>query len=405
MGRGLLVLIAVFLFAGSALGQAANKVVLKDFRADGSLVAGGDFTITFRLRNIYDWELKDVNVQLEGGYPFLAESPATVGGESKLLPNSDSKPFSYTLRVDPAAGAGDYAFNIVTSFSAFTYNTESQPFENKIPVTLKVSGAPLVGAGLVSSIPAEVLEGQSVVLSVKAWNQGKDRARNVWLSAKDTKELDVAFASERIYVGDIESKGSKNVEISVKVQDEVPPDAYKLPVAIAYEGEDGKTYSKDAEFLVEVKKTADFEVTGVKQDELSAGQKDGLIEVTLRNKGTKAAKDIRLTLLAKYPFTPTGKTYYIGEIQPGEDKLASFHVDVDDQASVQNYPADLQVEWREDDTEKSSIERFALKTSPKKESTEDFWEKLWVKRDTRLLVGVAGILLFFILLSSFRKRK
>lgn len=403
MGRGLAAVFAFVLLAGLVSAQVANKVVLKDFRVEGDAEPGGELTVFFKLRNIYAWELKDVNVQLDGSYPFLAASPVSVGYESKVLPYTDSKAFSYSLNIDKAARAGDYSFNILVSFSAFTYNTESQPFSNVIPVTLKVFAPPDVGAGLSGSDPAELSEGQSVVLNVKVWNQGSGGAKNVWLAASGTDELDVAFASRRIYLGDIESKGARNVGIAVSVGDGVPPALYSLPFTLEYEGDNGSSYAKSGGLGVEVKKTANFEITGVRQGELIAGQKDRLVELTVRNKGTKAASDLRLTLLAKYPFTPTGKTYYLDGLAPGESKVASFHVDIDEQAAVQNYPADLQVEWKENEKEKSSLERFSLKTSPKRDVQQGFWEKLVVQQDARLLAGIGGLLLFFVILFFFKK--
>lgn len=405
MNRGLLAVFAFVLLAGPVFAQTANKVVLRDFRISGDVAPGGEFRVYFKLRDLYNWELKDVNVQLEGGYPFLKASPVSVGYASIIRTYRDSNEFFYDLKVDDSANTGDYSFNILVHFSAFAYQSEYQTFTNTIPVKLRVSAAPQVGAGIVGSDPAEISEGQSTVLSVKVWNQGLDRAKNVWLDASDTKELDVAFAYGRSYVGDLESKGTKTVEISVRAEDGIAPATYRLPIRIEYESNNGSRYAYSSELPVEVQKAADFEISGVKQDELSANQKDGLVEINLKNTGTKTAKDIRLTLLAKYPFTPTGKTYYVSEIAPGGQQQASFHVDVDEQASVQKYPADLQVEWREDETEKSSTERFSLSTSPRKEASEDFWEKLWVRKDAKLLVGLAGLFLFFALLSSFKKTR
>jgi len=405
MSRGLLAVFAFVLLAGPVFAQSADKVVLKDFRVSGDVSPGGEFRIYFKVRNLYNWELKDVNVQLEGGYPFLKASPVSVGYSNLIGTYKDSNEFVYTLKVDESANAGDYSFNILVHFSAFAYQSEYQTFTNTIPVKLRVSASPQVGAGIVGSSPAEISEGQSTVLSVRVWNQGLDQAKNVWLEASDTKELDVAFAYGRVYVGDLESKGTKTVDISVRAEDGVAPATYKLPLQIEYESSNGSQYVFGSELPVEVKKAAKFEITGVKQDELSANQKDGLIELNLTNTGTKTAKDIRLTLLAKYPFTPTGKTYYIGEIAPGGQQLASFHVDVDEQASVQKYPADLQVEWTEEEAEKSSTERFSLSTSPKKEASTDFWERLWVRKDAKLLASLAGLLLFFALLSSFKRTK
>ena len=88
--------------------------------------------------------------------------------------------------------------------------------------------------------------------------------------------------------------------------------------------------------------------------------KDALVVANLKNDGIKTAKEVKLNLAAQYPFVPSGKSYFINEIKPGETKEAVFHIDVDSAASSQTYPIDLFVEWKEEDAKYSDTKTFGI---------------------------------------------
>lgn len=76
----------------------------------------------------------------------------------------------------------------------------------------------------------------------------------------------------------------------------------------------------------------------------------------MKNTGTNAAEDIRLTLRANYPFTPVGNEYYIERLAPGEATVAEFHVDVDSDAAKQRYPIDVVIKWKEEEDDEEQID-------------------------------------------------
>lgn len=112
---------------------------------------------------------------------------------------------------------------------------------------------------------------------------------------------------------------------------------------------------------ITVDKGVDFKISGVSfPQKIMPDVKDALIVINLENGGITAAKEVKLNLAAQYPFVPSGKSYFISEIKPGDTKEAIFHVDVDSAASSQTYPIDLFVEWREEDAKYSDTKTFGI---------------------------------------------
>jgi hypothetical protein len=99
---------------------------------------------------------------------------------------------------------------------------------------------------------------------------------------------------------------------------------------------------------------ADFEIKPV-QNLVKAGESEQMVSFTVKNTGTKAAEDIRLTLRANYPFTPVGNEYYIERLAPGEATVAEFHVDVDSDAAKQRYPIDVVIKWKEEEDDEEHV--------------------------------------------------
>jgi len=385
------------LFSALAFAESADRVVISDLRLDKTPHPGDSFNASFRIKNIYDWELTDVNVRATGGYPLLRVSPKDVSYIRKILPHQASDMLSTVLKVEPDAVSGDYTFFIEASFITFAYNTNVQTHTTRIPITVNVLGAPSLAADVTGSTPEEISKGDFANISVEIWNNGSGKAKDIWLSLADTADIDIELPFERLYLGEIDARNSRSVRISLKVQDTAAPIVHELPAKITYADEYGNGYEHSLSLAIESSKEADFALESA-TGELRPGAKDALVNVKVKNTGSRKAENVRLSLVSRYPFFATGKTFYVKQLDIGETAVIGFHVNVDENAAAQDYPVDVEIEWKESKTEKASLERFAIKVGKSLGAQDSFIDRLVIQKDVRLWLGLLGIVLFLALL-------
>ncbi len=95
---------------------------------------------------------------------------------------------------------------------------------------------------------------------------------------------------------------------------------------------------------VVIKKESDFEITNAAA-ELSAGEKDGIIEVSYKNIGEETAKDAIARLSVFKPFSSTDDQAYIGSLAPGEERTVKFKIDVDSDATAKPYSINSEIKY------------------------------------------------------------
>jgi hypothetical protein len=95
---------------------------------------------------------------------------------------------------------------------------------------------------------------------------------------------------------------------------------------------------------VMVKKESDFNISDAAA-ELSAGEKDGIIEVTYRNIGEEAADDAIARLSVFKPFSSTDDQAYIGSLAAGEERTVKFKIDVDSDATAKPYSINSEIKY------------------------------------------------------------
>lgn len=93
-----------------------------------------------------------------------------------------------------------------------------------------------------------------------------------------------------------------------------------------------------------IKKESDFEITGTNA-ELSAGEDDGIIEVTYKNIGEEEADDAIARLSVFKPFSSTDDQAYIGTLAPGEERAVKFKIDVDSDATAKPYSINSEIKY------------------------------------------------------------
>ncbi len=258
---------------------------------------------------------------------------------------------------------------------------------------------------MTSSIPEEISNGDAANISIRIWNNGSGKAKDVWLDLKDTEDVDIAFQLERNYLGDIESGKSTILWVPLKLEDTAPSGLHDITAELSYSDEYGNEHRQETDLIIESKKEADFSIEAIVAERLSPDSKDNIVRINVKNTGEKKAEDIRLSLVSRYPFFATGKTFYIEELDKGGSAVVGFHVNVDENAAAQKYPVDVQIEWKEGETKKSSLERFAIEVTERSGVSAGLYDRFVVKKDPRLFLSLLGLLLFFGILLRVRRTR
>ena len=210
-----------------------------------------------------------------------------------------------------------------------------------------------------------------------------------------------------LYVGTIRSNEAIPISVNLSVDKDAEAKEYPLQIVANYYVNEPSisrsyfiTHNEVLASIVKIDKGVDLEIEKtVFPQKLVSDIKDAPIQVSLRNTGNKPAHEIKLTLAAQYPFIPSGKSFFIDEIKPGETKEAIFHIDVDSAASSQIYPIDLSIEWKENDLLYSTTKSFGIPV----EKSSNVPEFLNTKTIILVVAGIVAIILLQVM--RLRKRK
>ena len=157
------------------------------------------------------------------------------------------------------------------------------------------------------------------------------------------------------------------MEFSIKISSHAPAGEYPLKLRLSYDYQynvevdadeldpevglrgfqTAYWYERANETLtipVTVKLEANFEITDAKAG-LSAGEKDGIVEVTYKNTGEETAEDAIARLSVFKPFSSTDDQAYIGSLASGEERKVLFKIDVDSDATAKPYSINSEIKY------------------------------------------------------------
>ncbi|GBE54174.1 hypothetical protein BMS3Bbin15_00326 [archaeon BMS3Bbin15] len=344
-------------------GSTGNALLITNLTIPAKIYPGENFTLSFRVKNTWrePGSVEDAYVYLEGGEPFMKVSPSEPQLLKGLGYSSEwwlvrAVPVNFNLSVDRLTTSGTYSLNAVLVYSRFTkaigVNGATEKFREVIPIRIRVLGIPEISLFVKSSSPAKLRAGDMAQLSIKAANTGSAIAKNVLVFFGQGKDVKPLWNSRVVYMGDILPGMSGTGGINIQVDQNVPSGMYEMPFKIKYLDEEAGWVERNGSLGIKVSRYADFKVNADNVTVFS-NEKDARIVYFIKNTGTRVAKEIRVTLIASYPFTPTGGEYFLDRLLPDEKKEIYFHVDVDKDASEQKYPVNFFLKWNENNTEYS----------------------------------------------------
>ncbi len=305
---------------------------------------GDTVSLTLKIANLGSDSARNVLIYTGTLRGIAPEWNSRVMYLGDIAPKGSANAF-ITLETSSALSPGEYNLPV-----SLLYQDGSRWVRKNSSIAITIGDGHDIDVYVESSRPARPKPGDSVELLLRVVNYGSSPAKEAVLEVGSTDEIGPIWSSRRVYMGDIPAKGSVVAKVELEAEESAIPGDYSLPVVVKSRG----AVLTKGNIPITLHSEADFEIKPV-QNLVKAGESEQGISFKIENTGTEAAKQIRLTLRANYPFTPVGNEYYIERLAPGESAVANFHVDVDSDAAEQRYPVDVVIKWTEEDDEEEQV--------------------------------------------------
>ena len=248
---------------------------------------------------------------------------------------------SFTVNIDPNAKEGIYRYNLQLSYNSAR---ELQQINTNAKIDVPIWNGELHIQTVVTA-PTKIYPGsKQVLLKVGIVNSGLGAAKDLLLRlALKPPFTASSSSSDQVYVGNIPPGQGSEADFIVDVGSNAQFGQYSVIL-----GEQaGQNIIPIGQLTLYVNEKVMFNIVSVTPDTGSAGDSGRVIRVELKNNGTVKADSVRVQLMVGNFFTGT-LTDFLGTMQPGETKVASFTVDIDSQAQPGKYNLDLRLDWTQD---------------------------------------------------------
>lgn len=239
-------------------------------------------------------------------------------------------------------------------------------WDQTLNIGIQIKGAPDVRIAKIDTNPVEFRpdsEKNKVTITVE--NAGKTIAKSVKVDVNLDKPFSDAYSgSSSDFIPKIYPDESHNFIIALDIDKDAPVGEYSLPLKLTYRAHDNE-YEIDKQINVKISNKADFDLQSITSSPqvISPGD-DFIINIPIKNIGQKKAENVKAVINTKSYFTGV-KTDYLGEIEIGETKVASFSLTVDRDTIIDNYENDLKLIWNDGDDRLDDITSFGITISKK----------------------------------------
>lgn len=196
---------------------------------------------------------------------------------------------------------------------------------------------------------------------------------------------------------------SEPLQFEIKVWDDAKAGTYPMQVNLAYQYQedvlvDGNTTSNEIDYnmlykkvnenhvvYITIKKEADFEAIDVESSLIP--DSSGILAITFKNTGEETAKQATARLRLSDPLSSTDHTAFLGDMEPGDEALAKFDIDVDLDATFKTYSIKTEIEYEDSEGDiriSDTIYVPAQVTEPE--------DKAGILQNPLLLVGILLVL-------------
>ena len=285
-----------------------------------------------------------------GTAPLIIKSDPQMLGDLKA---STSAIATFKCKVNQDAPAGTYTLPVSLTYTylydaeqfgsetiQYNYKTTNTTFN--LPITIK----PEVKISVVSVETAHLNVGNEGYLILKVQNIGHENGQKAVIKLSRNGQSPVIPTESSVYIGDFPVGTTADCRFKVTISSDAEAKSYPLDVYVDYKNSEGDMVKSDIDTIgVPVGKKVDFAITSEKAV-VSPGDKK-VITVTFQNTGGATAYSVQARISAVDPFTSNDDTAFLGTLNPGESREASFVVSVDKTATVKEYGLDSEIRYRD----------------------------------------------------------
>ena len=362
--------ITAFLFLAAGGGIAPSSaaadanIVITDV-TPSDLSPGDLKEITFNVKNEGGCDARHITMN------FLSIDNISLIGSSTVYISSlnawCSTEVSIKVKVEDEIPNGAYAIPIEVTFDEYYYNategfvTIPMP-QTELGIVFNVEGTTTLEVADVSTNPFELREdSENNNITVLIENSGSAKARSVSVKINPPGPFVEAYSgSTSEFTEVIQARSSHKFVFALDVEDKAEAGTYTIPLTIDYIREDGEEFQLKKSITLKISPQADFLVGKVATDPaVITGGTTFRLNVPVENIGNKDAESVKAILKTKSFFTGA-KTDYLGDIELGSEKIATFELKADRDTIPDNYETDIKIIWTDGDERLEEIKSFGL---------------------------------------------
>ncbi|MGB7001994.1 MAG: hypothetical protein WBE22_08295 [Halobacteriota archaeon] len=368
--RKIILLIAVLIFVTAALVAPSNavtnaKIVIIDV-APTALAPGDIKDVSLTVKNQGGRDARHITLNFQNGDHVSLIGSSTVHIAS--LNAWCSKEIPITIKAEDEIDEGAYPIPIEVTFDEYSYSASEgpviRPIMNVTPITIvfNVEGTTTLEVADVETNPPELREdSENNNVTVLIDNSGTAKARSVTVKIDPASPFTEAYSgSTSDFTDEIPARKSHRFVFALDIEDGAKEGSYSIPLTIDYIGEEDQKISLEKRITLKIGSQADFRVGEATTNPaaITCGT-EFRINVPVKNIGNKDAESVKAILKTKSYFTGT-KTDYLGDIEQGSEKIATFELEADRDTIADNYETDIKIIWLDGDERLETTKSFAL---------------------------------------------
>ena len=367
--RKVILFIAVIIFVTAALVAPSNaatnaKIVIVDV-APTALAPGDIKDVSLTVKNQGGSDARHITLNFQNGDQVSLIGSSTVHIAS--LNAWCSKEIPITIKAEDEIDEGAYPIPIEVTFDEYSYSASEGPVirpMNVTPITIvfNVEGTTTLEVADVETNPPELREdSENNNVTVLIDNSGTAKARSVTVKIDPASPFTEAYSgSTSDFTDEIPARKSHRFVFALDIEDGAKEESYTIPLTIDYIGEEDQKISLEKSITLKIGSQADFRVGEATTNPAAITRGTGFrINVPVKNIGNKDAEAVKAILKTKSYFTGT-KTDYLGDIEQGSEKIATFELEADRDTIADNYETDIKIIWLDGDERLETTKSFAL---------------------------------------------
>jgi len=351
----------VLLFMLFALPLKA-ELVMFDYSTDPAIITAGDqvdLIVSFKEEPLSKMDFNNVYYSYKFElYPedTLAKKYIIVidsdGDELAFLDTKKVWNVKFKLKINSNAKTGKYKLKLLIK----KYDKNGNllvSYSRDIYIEVKKVGSDVVIGNIITD-PYEIRVGDDFVnLKIEVSNIGHKLAKGISLELGEIKGVfeHKYSTNSRKFIPVLNPFESKYLFYQYEVKEYAKPGVYEIPYTLHWKDEDNNIYSLSSKINIKIRGKPIFVIE--KTEGLGKIGGKGKLFIYIKNIGHEKAENVRVRIIkdSSIPLSIEDRSIFIGDLEPGESKLAVFEVKVDRFAKEDDYDLKVQITGKGDTDE------------------------------------------------------